>query len=201
MRRSTRWIFVGVLLAAATGAPGALANQGTPLWGWNDAGFSLWPVLYVGQGGFSVPGLRWTDHSFSVPLIHYQSEPQSRFDLTPVYHHSEGQDGFFLGPERDEINDGEQGVANLLFDLTTLLSNTRPYLSDDHAGYETYREYGRSDLVVPGSEDGGAGDVSLARKIEEAPPEDADAAVAPAPEAGAAPAPAPEQDPASVDTM
>lgn len=173
MKRNARWIFAAMLVAAGLGfgAVGASAGQGTPLWGWDDEGFSLWPVIYIGQGGFSLPGLRLTDHSFSIPLIHYGSEPKTRFDLTPVYHYREGRAGFSLGPARGEINDGEQGIANLTFDLLTLISNTRPYLSDDHVGYETYREYGRSDMVIPGSEYDSDGKVALAQKVEEiAPP-------------------------------
>jgi len=174
MNQNARWVLVAIVLSAGLvfGAAGARADQKTPLWGWDDDGFSLWPVLYVGQGGFSIPGLRWTEDTFSIPFIHYESAPRTRFDLTPVYHYTEDQEGFFLGPARAEVNDGEQGIANWLFDLTTLVSNTRQYLADDQAGYERYREYGRSDLVIPGAGDGEGDIPSLAQKAEVSPPVD-----------------------------
>jgi hypothetical protein len=61
-------------------------------------------------------------------------------------------------------------VANWSFDLLTLISNTRPYLGNDHADYDRYRETGHSKLVVPGSEADRDEAASLKRKIEPAPP-------------------------------
>ena len=202
MKRSARWIVVAIFVATGLGfgAVGASAGPGTPLWGWDDHGFSLWPAIYIGQGGLSLPGLRLTDHSFSIPLIHYGSEPKTRFDLTPVYHYREDQAGFALGPARGEINEGEQGIANLTFDLLTLITNTRPYLSDDHVGYETYREYGRSDMVIPGAGDDSEGTVTLAQKVEEIAPPVEETASEPETETARSPEAAPEQAAAPAET-
>jgi hypothetical protein len=126
----------------------------TPLWGWNDDEFSLWPVVYVGHGGFSIPCLRVTEDSWSIPLVHKQDRPTERYGDTPLYHHEKGMDGFALGPRRETINDGVQGVANTIFDVVTLVTNTRPLVSDDNAEYETYREYGDPKQPIPGMDQG-----------------------------------------------
>lgn len=149
--KSTAIGFAAAALLCAAAAGDAAADMKTPLWGGNPREFSLWPILYVGHGGFSIPGLRVTEDSFSIPFIHYQNRPE-RFDLTPVYHHEEGEDGVAVGPRRATVNDGMQGVANTIYDFITVVTNTRQFISDDNEGYETYREYGDPDLKIPGHE-------------------------------------------------
>jgi hypothetical protein len=176
MPRALHGLTAALILALAVGlaAAPARADEETPLFGWNSEEFSLFPLIYIGHGGFSIPGMRLTEDSFSIPFIHYESEPEKRFDLTPVYHYAESGDGFALGPRREQYNEGIQGVANWSFDLLTLTTNTRPYLGDDHAEYDRYRDTGHSKIVVPGSEADQDEEVSLERKLEPAPPATAD---------------------------
>lgn len=171
MGRRFRWISAGLVLALAfgLGAGSAQAGWKTPLWGWKDGNFSLWPILFVGDGGFSVPFIRVTEHSCSIPLVHYQSTPEDRFDLTPLYHYTEGEEGFAVGPRRATVNDGLQGVAGLVYDLLTLGTNTRQFLSDDPESYELYRDYGQPDLILPGGPHDRDESVSLEGKVEAAP--------------------------------
>lgn len=171
MGRKSRWILAALVLALSIGAgPGAArAGWDTPIWGWDDDSFSLWPVLFIGNGGFSVPGIQLTEHSFSIPFIHYESHPADRFDLTPVYHYTEGEEGFALGPRRATVNDGFNGIADLTYDLITLTGNVRQFLADDEAQYQTYRDYGVSDLILPGEPYEGQERVALEGKIEPAP--------------------------------
>ncbi len=145
---------IAFTIGAALSPAAAGAGMKTPLWGWNDDEFSLWPVVYVGNGGFSIPGFQLTRDSWSIPLIHKQEEPTDRYDATPIYHHEKGESGFALGPRRETINEGVQGFANTAFDMLTVLTNTRPLVSDDNAGYETYREYGDPEQPIPGQEKG-----------------------------------------------
>ena len=150
--RSTAIGFAAAALLCAAAAGDAAAGMKTPLWGASSHEFSLWPVLYVGHGGFSIPGMQLTEDSFSIPFIHCRSRPDKRFDMTPVYHHEEGEEGVALGPRRETVNDGMQGVANTIYDLITVVTNTRQLVSDDNEGYETYREYGDPELKIPGHE-------------------------------------------------
>lgn len=151
----TRVVGVGgalltLVLAVLLAAPGARADTKTPIFGVSSQEFSLWPVIYIGHGGFSIPGVRVTEDSWSIPLIHHESKPKARFDLTPLYHHVEGEEGFALGPRRSAVNDGIQGIADTAFDLLTLGTNTRQFMANDHAGYEDYREYGYPSIPIPG---------------------------------------------------
>jgi hypothetical protein len=88
MRRAFHALTVALILALAVGlaAAPARADEKTPLFGWNSEEFSLFPLIYIGHGGFSIPCIRLTEDSFSIPFIHYESKPETRFDLTPVYH-------------------------------------------------------------------------------------------------------------------
>ncbi len=152
MGRVVRVGGVSLILALAVllAATGARADMRTPICGVSSKEFSLWPVIYIGHGGFSIPGVRVTEDSWSIPLIHHESKPKGRFDLTPLYHHVEGEEGFALGPRRSAVNDGIQGIADTAFDLLTLGTNTRQFMANDHAGYEDYREYGYPSMPIPG---------------------------------------------------
>jgi hypothetical protein len=152
-RLRTRVIWIALLVAALLPSA-AGAGMRTPLWGWNGDEFSLWPVVYVGHGGFSIPGLQVTEDSWSIPFIHKQDRPTERYDATPIYHHESGEEGFALGPRRETINDGVQGFANTVFDVLTVVTNTRPLVSDNNEEYETYREYGDPKQPIPGQEKG-----------------------------------------------
>ncbi|MDP3937459.1 MAG: hypothetical protein Q8R92_04900 [Deltaproteobacteria bacterium] len=173
MARTSRWVLVALVLALTLGPAASTARAGwdTPLWGWDDDSFSLWPVLFVGNGGFSIPGIQLTDHSFSIPLVHYETDPEDRFDLTPVYHYTEGEEGFALGPRRASFNDGLNGVVDMTYDLLTLGGNARQYLADDEPGYQSYRDYGVAEQILPGEPYGGREAVSLEGKVESAPVE------------------------------
>jgi hypothetical protein len=168
MSRAIQGVIAALIVALAFGLPAAAAraDEGTPLFGWNSEEFSLFPLIYIGHGGFSIPGIRLTEDAFSIPFIHFESEPENRFDLTPIYHYAESDDGFAVGPRREQYNEGIQGLANWSFDLLTLTTNSRPYLGDDHASYDRYRETGYSDLVVPGSERDTEGAPSLESQVE-----------------------------------
>jgi hypothetical protein len=137
-------------LAVLLAASGARADMKTPIFGVSSHEFSLWPVIYVGHGSFSIPGVRITEDSWSIPFIHYESKPKKRFDLTPVYHYTEGDEGFALGPRRQAVNDGLQGLADTAYDLATLSTNTRQFISNDEVGYQDYREYGQPSMPIPG---------------------------------------------------
>ena len=152
----TRARILVIALAAAWAFVPALAGAGmkTPIVGWNDEEFSLWPIVYVGHGGFSIPGLRITDDSWSIPFFHHHDKPAERYDATPLYHHEEGVGGFALGPRRETVNDGIQGFANTVFDFVTVVTNTRQLVSDSNEEYETYREYGDPKQPIPGQEKG-----------------------------------------------
>ncbi len=176
MARTSRWVLIALVIALTaltlgSAAGTARAGWGTPLWGWDDDSFSFWPVLFVGNGGFSIPCLQLTEHSFSIPLIHYETDPSDRFDLTPVYHYTEGEAGFALGPRRASFNDGLNGIADMTFDLLTLGGNARQYLADDEPGYQSYRDYGVAEQILPGEPYGGREAVSLEGKVEPAPVE------------------------------
>lgn len=177
MRGRTRTRILVIALAAVWALAPAVAGAGmkTPIFGWNDEEFSLWPIVYVGHGGFSIPCFRVTKDSWSIPLIHHQDEPTERYDDTPIYHHEEAVNGFALGPRRETVNEGIQGFANTVYDLATVVSNTRQFVSDDNAQYEIYREYGDPVMAIPGHE---ANNVSLPAPV-------------PAPPAEATPAPMP----------
>lgn len=151
-----RGLWIGMVLTAVVALLPTAAGAGmkTPLWGWNDDEFSLWPVLYVGHGGFSIPCFRVTENSWSIPLIHKQDKPTERYDATPIYHDEKGVNGFSLGPRRETVNEGVQGVANTIFDALTVVTNTRQLVSDDNDEYETYREYGDPMQPIPGQEKG-----------------------------------------------
>jgi hypothetical protein len=166
------WFFAASIfgLVAEFSVADALADERTPIFGWNSEEFSLYPLIYVGKGGFGLPGIRRTEETFSVPFVHYESQPKTRFDLTPVYHYTEGDDGFALGPRRRTINEGLHGVAGWIFDLTTLLTNTRQYIADDTEGYERYREYGHSEMLIPGYEEEVKEGVALEKMVRPAPP-------------------------------
>jgi len=170
-RIRSRMLGAAVVLAIAAALLPATAGAGmkTPLWGWTDDEFSLWPVVYVGNGGFSIPGFQVTRDSWSIPLIHKQEKPTERYDATPIYHHEKGEAGLALGPRRETINEGVQGFANTVFDVLTVVTNTRPLVSDDNEEYETYRDYGDPKQPIPGR---GKGPVASLPAPVPAPPQD-----------------------------
>ncbi len=153
-RARVLWVGMAIMVAAVLSPSAAGAGMKTPLWGWNGDEFSLWPVVYVGHGGFSIPGLQVTEDSWSIPFIHKQDKPTERYDATPIFHDEKGVEGVALGPRRETVNEGVQGVANTIFDVLTVVTNTRQLVSDDNEQYETYREYGDPNQPIPGQEKG-----------------------------------------------